>query len=494
MAGCIYHGGGTLGCYFLLSTVENLIGIIPVSGKATHLPMGCYMLLLLLGWTPAFLSNFPGILLSDSTWQWYMALGEKPLSNHHPVAHTFLIFISQKISELFSGGTLHPTAAVAIYSILQMLILSFVLAVTIKKIDSLLQNRWVTWAVLACFALYPLNGIFSINMTKDVLFGAFVLLLGVRVWEICQTDGAWLQTTRNKVQFSINLILALLFRSNGFLVALGTVFFLLLFFHKKYWKSIAVCGAVLIVFWGAWNKTLDMAGVRKPNISESLGMPLNQIGNIVSKDRPLTQDEQELIGQVIPLDVLKQAYSPRYSDFIKGNDAYSADPILENKGAYFKLWLSLLTKYPLDCLEASMDLTVGFWYPGVIKGAISIDLPQKISLLTDIGAESKPIIDGTLMDPFIGTSIRENPWFSWLFSIGNVLILCWVLLVFTLRNAGKKYLCIWIPVLLAWGSLLLATPSYCETRYIFSAFLSVPLFCSVYIASQRMVKREENNG
>src|SRR5699024_2508693 len=116
--------------------------------------------------------------------------------------------------------------------------------------------------------------------------------------------------TRNKVILCVGLILVLLFRSNGFLVSLGTVAALFVFYHKKYWKQIAVCGAILVVFWAAWGKALDVAGVVQPSISESLGMPLNQIGNIVSKDRPLTEEEKDLIEQVIPLDTLKETYSP----------------------------------------------------------------------------------------------------------------------------------------------------------------------------------------
>lgn len=122
---------------------------------------------------------------------------------------------------------------------------------------------------------------------------------------------------------------------------------------------------------------------------------------------------------------------------------------------------------------------------------ISFDLPQKITLLEDIGAENKPIISDTLMDLFIGMEIRENTWFSWLFSIGNVLILCWTMLAFTIQKAGGKYLCIGAPVLLTWLSLLLATPSYCETRYIYSAFLSLPLFVCVYLGCQ---KKETQKG
>lgn len=253
---------------------------------------------------------------------------------------------------------MQPTVAVAVYSVLQLILLALILAFAIKIIDKTLQNRWVTVAVLACFALYPLQGILGINMTKDTLFSAFVLLLGVLTWRICCTDGAWLQQTRNKVILCVGLILVLLFRSNGFLVSLGTVAALFVFYHKKYWKQIAVCGAILVVFWAAWGKALDVAGVVQPSISESLGMPLNQIGNIVSKDRPLTEEEKDLIEQVIPLDTLKETYSLWYSDPIKWSDAYDPDAIVQNKGAYLKLWLSLVAKYPLDCLEASLKFGI----------------------------------------------------------------------------------------------------------------------------------------
>lgn len=83
----------------LLSLIEN--NAIKASTK--RFPNTLFiMIIIFLLWVPIFCLEYPGILISDSTWQFAQANGSG-LSNHHPVAHTFLIYIAQNVSKILGG-------------------------------------------------------------------------------------------------------------------------------------------------------------------------------------------------------------------------------------------------------------------------------------------------------------------------------------------------------------------------------------------------------
>lgn len=105
-------------------------------------------------WVPYFLMYFPGITTVDSISQIYQALGEHTLTNHHPIAHTFLISLFLAIGNTFGSVTL----GIALYSIFQMLFLSGVFSFCIYYMGRRGIHRYFRTAALLFFALFPING------------------------------------------------------------------------------------------------------------------------------------------------------------------------------------------------------------------------------------------------------------------------------------------------------------------------------------------------
>lgn len=80
---------------------------------------------------------------------------------------------------------------------------------------------------------------------------------------------------------------------------------------------------------------------------------------------------------------------------------------------------------------------------------------------------------------YLTTDVRNSLAESWLWSPGlGVLVM---LLLFGVVIIKREYVkgATFIPNMLGWGSLLLATPSYCETRYIYFIFLMIPIWIAI---------------
>ena len=86
-------------------------------------------------------------------------LGVWELTNHHPVFHSFFIYVCLQISKLFTGNY---SSAVGVYCMIQILVVamtfSFVLYYMAKKKIPIVY-RIVCFLIFAFFPLFPLYAI-----------------------------------------------------------------------------------------------------------------------------------------------------------------------------------------------------------------------------------------------------------------------------------------------------------------------------------------------
>lgn len=74
--------------------------------------------LIMLLWLPYLLAFWPGFIFGDTISSISQAIGDAPLSNHHPVFYTMLIECAFKVAALFGYGR---TTGLALLSAIQML-------------------------------------------------------------------------------------------------------------------------------------------------------------------------------------------------------------------------------------------------------------------------------------------------------------------------------------------------------------------------------------
>ena len=95
----------------------------------------------------------------DSLNQWEQAHTYE-FNDWHPVVYTWLIMLIVRIWD-----------SPAIVSFVQILINAFIFGYIVYRFEVFGLKKKFLWIIAILFAISPVNGIFSIHIWKDVLFG-----------------------------------------------------------------------------------------------------------------------------------------------------------------------------------------------------------------------------------------------------------------------------------------------------------------------------------
>ncbi len=438
--------------------------------------------LLLLCYLPYYLAFFPGILTNDSTAQWAQAIGQVSLSNHHPVLHTLLMRLCLWLAGIFGGGA---TAAAALFSAGQVLFMAAVFATVLRFLTRLKLPRWVIFLAILYYAVNPLHGYYSVTHWKDIPFALVMTLLALQliVWVRAKDQKI---SARQLLAMALTLLACAFLRNNGLYIMIIMVP-VLIFLNKTSRKSRSIVLlsvlALSLLIQGPGYRWL---GIEKSEFAESLAVPLQQIGRIAATGAPLTEEQKADIEQVIPLSDLKASYKNFTANPIKFHKNFQGAAIDENKGRYLSLWGTLVLENPIVATEAFLSINYGFWYPEIGNWSVGTKIyNNKLGLSTKSLA---PDIQRFLLklDPYELIK-RELPFAYFVFGVG---MMFWsiVLAAFMIWSRRKiRDILILLPFIILWGTLMIATPVFCETRYVYSLFCLLPL--SVYLIFLRQPQK-----
>lgn len=446
-------------------------------------------LIIFIAYLPHFLYNFPGMYTVDSVSEMSYGLSNaKYFQNHHPVFHIFIIYGCINLGKLLGGAYI----GIAIYSILQMLFVSFTFSYVIKYMAKKNVNIVYRILTLIFFIIYPAFGPYSITMWKDVPFGMMLLLFTIQVVEMI-TNKEYFKKKRNIVSFIIISIFTILFRNNGLYVVLITLAILLMFL-KGNRKKIALMLLIVILFNILWKGPIfKLLNVTDGPVKEMMSVPVQQIARTVKYRRTeLTEEEKTKIQKYINMDLeeMGEKYYPLISDNIK--EHFNNEEFNNNKLDFISLWVNLFFKYPVEYIEAFLDNSYGYWYPQANNGILPTWYKYEESEDV-IGYERKPALNLEFLDGYYADiNGRKMPIISMWISIGFVfwiMILCIGYMV-----CKKKYRLIltYVPILALWLTTI-ASPVYCEYRYIFGMFTCIPILTILMLslANKKEEKIEE---
>ncbi len=424
------------------------------------------LIIILACWTPFFLWLFPGNVTSDSTAQIIQAINHN-YSNHHPVFQTWLI---QGVLALTSNFTDSLNAVVAICIVLQCAFLAFVFAYVVKTFSEIRIKKPICIGILVYYAIMPYNIMMALNMWKDTLFSAGILLLVVSLWKILQTE--------NKADLAflfIGGILVCMLRNNGWYTFIAMLPIVVVFLWRKRKDAIVVLALTFAVSLGIRGPVFNALNVSAPNVVESLAIPMQQIANVITKDGNLTDTETDLISEVIEIDKVPDTYDSRVADPIKnlilakGNTDY----IVENKDAFLKLWLGLGLRNPGMYLEAYVNQTEGYYNPDVQRWQYTQGIWE-----TQMPIYSTPLLPSpvcSILKWYVSDWMYKIPIVGMLKSIGFFVWILFILLGLSIIRKRYEMILICAPLVLYWGTLLVATPVADEFRYIYCLFIVMPI-------------------
>lgn len=440
---------------------------------------GTFLIISLINLAYHFFVSYPGVLTLDSIHQ-IQQIRDGVYSNHHPFWHTMVIKLFLEIGYAIFGDI---NRAVAVYTVAQILIMAACFGYVLMTLcQAGVPKVWMV-ASFAIYALMPYNIVYSNVMWKDILFGGAVCVFLTAMYRILKGIGG--KQLWNYVVFAGSGLGFCLWRSNGFLAILAAFLVFLLVLRKDHKKLLIVMFAVLVTGWVMKGPVLSAMHVTDPDLVESLSIPVQQVARVITDGCELTQEETELLENVVDIEEVPKLYNSGISDNIK-NEIRSKDNAYfeENIGQYLKLWLQLLVRYPGEYVKAWIDQTKGYWgggYPNWIYGEFINENDMGIAM-----SERSNIL--FRLFKMYSTFSRNVIFFEPLHSIG---LHVWVLAIVCFLNLVKKRRewLLAVPLLAMVLTLMVATPVYAEFRYAYAIFTACPLVVPVSLYGERDLKK-----
>lgn len=423
-------------------------------------------LIIFLSWIPYFLALYPGELSPDSIGELGIIINNfTHMTNHHPIIHTLLIAIPYSIGYgLFKS----VNVGVAFYSVTQMIIMSIMFSYFITFLFKKKVSRWIIVICICYFAFIPMHAYYSVTMWKDIVFAGLLLVLTVKLIQIC--DNYDNLKFRNLIPFIIISLLATLFRNNAIYMYFILMIVTLIILKKKFKILLLSFLIVIASYYTITIPVFNLLNIERSSSSEYIGMPLQQIGRMAYKKVKFNKQEKKMLNNLMGIENIRKYYIAECADGIKFNENYNRDYFDNNKVKFLKLWMGLVVKHPAVATEAYFISTLGYWYPGVNNWTVIKGVE-----LNNYGVTRDSKLPTSFVNIIYKIESRGMPLINMTWSTA---LAFWISAVFAyvcIKKRKKKYMIAYIPIFGILVTMLIAAPTYAEFRYIYSAYTCLPL-------------------
>ena len=433
--------------------------------------------IIFLSYIPYILNYYPGNVLIDSVIQILQGTGAIELTNHHPVLHTEIIALCMNIGQgVFNS---YQTGAF-IYTLIQTICTSFIFSFAIYY----MARKGVPVIIRLCAMLFymfcPTICFYTITMYKDIPFALAILLTTIGLTEMSINTKNFFFSKLRMGFLMISILLAMFFRNNGIYAIILTLPFVLIVL-KKYYKQILIIFLVPIILYeiitGPLYKVLN---IEQGSTREALSIPLQQFARLmVYKQDELTEEQKNKIRQYLPIEDFEKLYMPVFADPIKSN--FSEEGFEKDKIGLIKLYLELAVEFPIETIESFVMGSFGYYYPNTVGWGIytGVNTEQFEPYYEEYKFEQTPIVKIEALDKlneFVNT--RDLPIVSMFISIGFLFWIVLACMIYLIYSRQYKKLLVFLPVLFVWLTAL-ASPVFCEPRYVYSIFTCLPLFIGI---------------
>lgn len=313
-----------------------------------------------------FMNQYPGSLSCDSPAQLRQAMGDMPYENANPLINTLVLTICVKLG-LFIGNSVN--CGIALYTLFQFTLVALIFAYTITVLYKTGANRWIIVFSQLFFNCMPYNIFYAIGMWKDTFFAIFFLASIAYFYEclyLSASSGVQSVSLYRKIILFVLILISSLSRNSGWSSLLTFGIVLLIYAIKNKLQLVialarlvisgVLCSLILVSVIYPFFGILDNGG-----IEVGLSVPLQQIARVVAYNKDFSEEDYQMINDILPADQIKDLYDPTISDPIKFS--VNREPLKENLRNYAKLWVNLGLKNPKSYLDAYIDLTKCYWYP-----------------------------------------------------------------------------------------------------------------------------------
>ena len=430
---------------------------------------------------PYYLTFFPGNCGNDTWKSLHMIVGDIPWSNHHPVLFTGLMMIVVKGTAFLNSLTL----SVGVFSFLQMISLAATLAYLGVRICKI-RVTWVckVFAILM-FALHPFVGMYSIYLSKDVLFSEIMVLLILKMYDVVKNQGEEFGQPKECVKIAVLFLLSCMLRNNGMYISI-VMAVIFLFLYRKYWKQILLVFVCVIGLFRIWQGPVFAGlGIEKQSFAEAASVPLQQVGYVLWEGKEFSKEDMAFLEELMPQEKVKEVYQPGFTDPYKFDEEFDNAFLNDNVGEFMKVWSHGLVPYFGEYVKAYLHQTLGYWYYGATNTVCTQGCTENT-----LGVAQTDVIDnltGISLEPIFEKAVlagRKAPIVCMLGSMALQMWMVFILIIQYVREGrGRQGICL-LPLVILWGTLLIATPAFCLLRYLYPVFLLWPFMIAEFFAGK----------
>ncbi len=315
---------------------------------------------IMIGFMIPFITYYPAIMAYDVITQ----LDQIKISGyttHHPLVHTLLLAFCLKIGEILPWVRNVDRAGLAVYSLLQMTVMSGSFAYVYVFLRRRHVNRYLCYFYVLCVAFYPTHGMLAVSVTKDSIYGVLVMLFAVWVYDAVTRSAGQELSRKWLAAYTVITVFLLLFRNNS--VYAWVLFFVVYGVAMRkssgYRKMMAVHVLSLLLYLALSLGLTRLTGATSATYArEMLSVPAQQIARVVAyHSEELTKEDYEKIEAVWGEGNLPE-YVSAVADRSK-RDILNDPEVLKNLAS---LWADLGSRYPGEYMKAFLLKCKGMWY------------------------------------------------------------------------------------------------------------------------------------
>lgn len=442
-----------------------------------------HFFLLTLSWMLCLLTYYPGVGMNDGL---NVLMGRLSSANQFPIYYCIYVVILGKLGNLF--GSLQY--AVALYSVLQILMTAAICAGILSFLWEIASSRIIRCLASAYYILQPVLAIYSISMLKDTVFSSLLVLYGILLFQIGECSHYALQNSHQNNSspradhrmlyfcFTAVSILVSVLRSNGIYIIIVCLF--VLFLCRINRRQILITSLAVLLVNASGSVIMQHYNVRH-NASETLGIPIQQVCAVVATGGTISDQEKELLRSYIEPDRIPELYNPGCADPVKWSSSFDRRYLNAHSSEFLSLWAKLLLKNPGIYIQAYLQETYWFWAPIQQGGIQMFDTIEEISdndylaeFLTQNGIHDAPILRGTA-----GTILKH------FYQSGSYFLregVCFWIMLFSIMLAWcrkwklRQILPFYLPQILAWLTIMVSTPINNSFRYVLFYAYALPVY------------------
>ena len=444
----------------------------------------------LICWMPYYLTLFPGNMGNDTFESVNMCLGNIPWTNHHPIFFTAIIGTVLKLTGFIGDLRI----SLGILSFVHMTLFACTLSYIVTWLERRGKKGILFGRISAVFfAIHPIMPMYSIYITKDVLFSCAMVLLVLRLIDIGSKP-----TVTDLSLLTIWIILVMLLRNNGIIIA-GLLAVILMITGKLGIKNTLLAIVIPMgIFLVYRTVAYGALGIEKESFAESAAIPLQQIGYVIDTHTDkelgyvLSEEDDEILYNIMPYDSVRRVYELGYVDPYKFDKDFDDEYFNEHRSGFLRAWWDILPKYLPEYVMSYLAQTAGYWHygetntvatQGIIAGeSLGVERIDLIEYVTHIS------LYGVIEKLMLG--MRKAPMLCILSSMAMQFYAVIMMLTYVLcRKEDRSCVIAYLPLILLWITVMIAAPAFCLFRYMFPFFILWPVTVYFIIPSSCSVDK-----